>query len=100
MSKDLLFTFSYSLNHLRDFKCHWDEILVVRLVHKAFEVLRFVIEFFLDVELHFVRDKTTGDFFCELSNKCVVVRGKILRTLLVRNFENTNRMVAQLDRHK
>lgn len=67
-------------------------------MHQAFEVLELIIEFFLNVVLHLVRDESARYLFTDLRNYSEVVCREVLIAFLVGDFKTADCMVAELDR--
>lgn len=65
--QDGLVALADPLHETGHFRGEWDEVRVVALVEQAFEVLGFVVKFFLDVEFHFVGDEAGCDLLRQLA---------------------------------
>lgn len=76
---------------------HGNKEDVVGLIHEALVVLDLVVEFLLDVVLHFMADQATGDFVCNMAEQGEIVRREVLIVLLVSHLKYSNRMISELN---
>ena len=97
---NLLLCLEHALDNLCDLSHHGYQEGMVTLIHQAFEILGFLFELLLDVVLHFVGDKSTGDLISYLADQCKVIRSKVLLCLLVCYFKDTDCMAAKFDWHQ
>ena len=94
---NLLLSFDDVLEYLSYFCDHRHKESVICLVHKPLVILNLIVKLLLDVVFHLMRYESAGDFIGHLAQQSEVIRGKVLITLFVRDFEHSNGMISKLD---